>query len=116
MLISVEEVRQFIDTDETDSALEFRIQALESFICKWTNNDFINRETMQKEYPPDVKLGAINALKWDFAMRDKIGISSETISRHSVTYADAAGNGDGTTSAYPLAVIGFLKPYMRARF
>ena len=116
MIISVEELRQFIATDETDSALEFRIQALESFICKWTNNDFINRETKEREYPPDVKMGAINALKWDFAMRDKIGISSETISRHSVTYADAAGNSDGNASGYPLAVIGFLKPYMRGSF
>lgn len=114
MIISVEELRQFVTTDETDQALEFRIQALESFICSYTNNNFKNRRTGVVEYPADVKMGVINALKWDIESREKIGVSSETISRHSVTYT--AVDGDNTSGGYPKAVIGFLKPYMKARF
>lgn len=114
MILSVEELRQFVSTDEPDQALEFRIQALESFICAYTNNDFKSRRTGEAVYPPDVKMGAINMLKWDFESRDKIGIASETVSRHSVTYADASG--DNATAGYPKAVLGFLRPYRRAQF
>lgn len=37
-------------------------------------------------YPMDVKMGAANMLKWDLENRVKVGIQSETISRHAVTY------------------------------
>lgn len=114
MIISVDELRQFVSTDESDQVLEFRIQALESFICAHTNNNFINRTTGEKDYPPDVKLGLINLVKWDFANRDKLGISSETISRHSVSYSDIS-EGD-YSGGYPKALTGFLQPYMKARF
>lgn len=114
MIISVEELKQFVSTDETDQALEFRIQALESFICRYTNNDFIDRKTGEKEFPTDVKMGAINMIQYDLTMRSKQGISSETISRHSVSYASIDEN--NSVGGYPKAVIGFLKPYIKARF
>ena len=65
-------------------------------------------------YPPDVKIGVANMLSWDFENRDKIGVSSETLSRHSVSYADMSG--DNSLMGYPKAVLGFLTPYMKARF
>lgn len=66
------------------------------------------------EYPADVKLGIINLLKWDFGNRDKVGIKSETISRHSVTYFDL----DHLNHAmgFPVALLGFLESYKKARF
>jgi hypothetical protein len=66
------------------------------------------------EYPMDVVLGAINMLKWDLENRDKVGIQSETISRHSVTYFNM--DGDNSTMGYPKSLLGFLVPYMKARF
>ena len=66
------------------------------------------------EYPMDVKLGVINMLKWDLENRDKVGIQSETISRHSVTYFNM--DGDNSIMGYPKSLLGFLKPYMKARF
>ena len=65
-------------------------------------------------YPMDIKLGVANMLKWEQNNRDKIGVSSETISRHSVTYFDMTG--DNSLMGYPKALLGFLKPYKRARF
>lgn len=65
-------------------------------------------------YPPDVKLGAANMLKWQLENGDKVGVSSETISRHSVTYFDMSG--DNSTMGFPKALTGFLRPYKRARF
>lgn len=68
----------------------------------------------QISYPMDVKMGVVNMLKWDIDNRDKVGIQSETISRHSVTYFNM--DGDNSLIGYPKSLVGFLKPYMRARF
>lgn len=65
-------------------------------------------------YPPDVKLGVANMLKWQLENGDKVGVASETISRHSVTYFDMSG--DNSTIGFPKALTGFLRPYRRARF
>lgn len=66
------------------------------------------------KYPADIKMGVVNLLKWELDNRDKVGVSSETISRHSVTYFDM--NGDNALMGYPKSLLGFLKPYKRARF
>lgn len=66
------------------------------------------------EYPIDVQMGVINLMKWEIENRDKVGIASETISRHSVTYFNM--DGDNSILGYPKSLTGFLKPYMKARF
>jgi len=177
MLMTVTELRQYVNTDETDQVLEAMLQALELSIRAYTNNNFQVRpfravavamngntlmvntaipfkagDTLQitesdlqdnalvtveavdgdtitvKEdlydesavvitkvvYPADVKMGVVNMVKWELDNRDKVGVASETISRHSVTYFDMSeGN---STMGYPKAVLGFLRPYMKARF
>lgn len=65
-------------------------------------------------YPPDIKIGVVNLMKWDAESRDKIGIASETLSRHSVTYSDMTGANSILT--FPAALTGFLEPYRKARF
>lgn len=65
-------------------------------------------------YPHDVKMGVVNILKWENENRGKLGISSESISRHSVTYANI--DGENTVMGYPKFLFGFLSPYMKARF
>ena len=114
MIMTVEFLRRFIQTEEEDQALEARLQALESLIQGYTNNDFKRHLSAEGEYPMDVKMGAVNLLKWELNNRDKVGVASESISRHSVTYFDMAG--DNSIMGYPKALMGFLKPYMRARF
>ena len=64
-------------------------------------------------YPADIKNGAINLLKWELENRDKVGIKSETISRHSVTYYDMDSN---NLNGYPSSLLGFMTPYRKARF
>lgn len=174
MIISIEELKEYITTDKTDSVLEAQLQALELLIRKYTNNNFQQRnirfkcpvmatklyletdflqvgDTIQisdslysngvydikkKEdgfldvgeslfdesevlvtkvvYPADVKMGVVNMMKWDLENREKVGIQSETISRHSVTYFNM--DGDNSLIGYPKSLVGFLKPYMKARF
>lgn len=177
MIMTVAEIRQFIETDEDDQVLEAKLQALELLIRAYTNNNFQVRafravavampehdlicngmmpfrvgDTLQitesefmpeqlvtvaniagntvtvnedlydesgvvvtkVKYPADVKIGVANLLKWELDNREKVGVASETISRHSVTYFDMTG--DNSTMGYPKALLGFLKPYMKARF
>lgn len=66
------------------------------------------------EYPADVKAGVIDLMKWEAKNRQKVGIKSETLSRHSVTYYDQDVNNQ--VMGYPVSLLGFLKPYMKARF
>lgn len=66
------------------------------------------------EYPDAIVDGVINLLIWEVQNRQKVGIQSETLSRHSVTYfAQDAGN---SLMGYPATLLGFLKPYIKARF
>lgn len=178
MILTVSELRKFIESEETDEALEARLQALELLIRGHTNNNFQLRairavvvavsaenallinapvpfrvgDTLQitdsdllpdklvtvtdvangkitvaedlydeggvvitkVHYPADIKMGVVNLMRWELENRDKVGIASETISRHSVTYFDMSG--DNSLAGYPKALLGFLKPYVKARF
>lgn len=94
----------FTVTDVTDS----------TFTVKEDIVDEKNVLVTKVAYPLDVKMGVVNMLKWDLENRDKVGIQSETISRHSVTYFNM--DGDNSSMGYPKSLLGFLKPYMKARF
>ena len=76
--------------------------------------DEIDAYVVKVEYPMDVKMGVVNLMKWEQERREKVGVQSETISRHSVTYTDQTA--DNTIMGYPAALMGFLQHYMQARF
>ena len=178
MILSVDELKKYITTEDDDSTLEAKLQALELLIRAYTNNNFQIRafravavavaegnkllfnstvpfkvgdtlqitesDFMQDElvtvlsvddssitvsgdlsdesgvvvtkvkYPMDVKMGIVNLMKWELDNREKVGVASESISRHSVTYVDQTG--DNTIMGYPVALMGFLKAYRKARF
>lgn len=177
MIMTVAELRQFVTTEETDQALEARLQALELLIRGYTNNNFQKRpfravavavadgnqllcptavpfkvgdtleiseaelnsglvtvtavdgqtvtvgEDLYDEsvvvvtkvvYPADMKLGVARMLQWQLDNGDKVGVQSETISRHAVTYFSM--DGDNSSMGYPKSLLGFLKPYRKARF
>jgi hypothetical protein len=63
-------------------------------------------------YPADVIDCCVNLMEWEVNNRDKVGIKSETLSRHSVTYEDSASMFMG----YPASLLGCLKPYRKVRF
>lgn len=66
------------------------------------------------EYPEDVVDCALNLLEWEIRSREKVGIQSETLSRHSVTYFNM--DGDNSLMGYPKSLLGCLKAYKKARF
>ena len=62
-------------------------------------------------YPADVIQCAVDLYKWKQTMGDKVGIKSETLSRHSVTYEDS-----GTLfMGYPTGILNGLILYKKAR-
>jgi len=123
MILTIDEVRREIKTEKDDQALEARLQALESSIKGYTNNNF--RRVLEEhggDWPPDVKMGVVELLRYDLrseneigvSSRGKIGIASETLSRHSVTYVTTPDA--DFAMCYPKRMLGFLKPYICARF
>ncbi len=116
MILTTAEVRQLITTQEEDRALEVRLQALEASIRRYTNNTFTRvLEENGGEWPADIKMGCVKLLEYDLSGASrKAGIASETLSRHAVTYE--ARTAENTAMGYPAQLMGFLKPYMRARF
>lgn len=67
-------------------------------------------------YPEDVILGSLTLLDWDLNRRDKVGVQSETISRHSITYFNMDGGSGNSAMGFPSSLLGFLEPYRKARF
>ena len=64
-------------------------------------------------YPADVIDCCVNLLEWEKQNRAKVGVQSETLSRHSVTYFNQdAGN---QVMGYPVSLLGCLKAYRKAR-
>lgn len=76
------------------------------------------------EYPMDVVMGVVEILKWKLKNEaansgdtSKKDIQSETISRHSVTYAQDATESDiDNEMGVPKKYLSFLKAYKKARF
>ena len=65
-------------------------------------------------YPADVQKGVIDLMIWEKKNRAKVGIKSETLSRHSVTYYEQ--DSENQVMGYPVSMLGFLKPYVKPRF
>lgn len=187
MLMTVEELRKYITTDETDEVLAAKLSALELGIRRYTNNNFIVRgsriagdfiggvfmsenlipfdsgdtlmiahsdlqadylvtvdevagdttftvlEEVADEdnvhlykvfYPIDLKLGAVEIMKWKLrneaastGNKAAMPIQSESLSRYSVTYAvDATESDIDVSFGVPRKYLSFLKYFKKARF
>ena len=64
------------------------------------------------EYPADVVESVVALMEWSFNFSGKVGIKTETLSRHSVTYEDSATLFMG----YPVGILNGLKLHVKARF
>lgn len=175
MIMTVEELKKFIKSDETDECLEAKLAGIEQQIRNFTHNNFqvrgtgricdvvgglfmmealnpyeagdtvqisgsakndglftvkevneftfmVNEKTRDEidvfvtlvRYPDDVKMGIVNLMMWELENRQKAGIESETISRHTVNYINLEQW--NSAMGYPASLTQFLKPYMKARF
>lgn len=190
MIISVDELKEFIKTNKSDKWLELNLLALETSIRKHTNNNFQNinvryrtnvvngklalisplflvGDTIQIsqslyndglyviksitneglildknliderteippqgfvvtriDYPYDIVLGVVEIMRWkikneeqNYDSEAKKDIQSETISRHSVTYAKDSTESDlNKDLGVPKKYCTFLNKYMKPRF
>lgn len=64
------------------------------------------------EYPADVVACCVELMEWAVNYGGKVGVKSETLSRHSVTYEDSATLFMG----YPVGILNGLKLHRKARF
>ena len=70
-----------------------------------------NNIVTKVKYPAEVVQCAIDLYRWKMTMGNKVGIKSETLSRHSVTYEDSATLFMG----YPVGILNGLNLYKKAR-
>ena len=88
------------------------LTAIDGTLNKELFDDENNKVTLVK-YPSSIKLGIVKLLQYNAKMDSKVGISSESLSRHSVSYAQPTSD---SICGYPSSLMSFLKPYMKARF
>lgn len=101
-------------SDKNDGLFTVREANDSTFRVNEKTRDEIDLFVTLVEYPADVKMGVVELLKYDLENREKAGIQSETISRHSVEYHVLTAQ--NTVQGYPLHLMGFLQRYMKARF
>ena len=172
MIISIEDLRKQVTCGtDTDDVITAKLDAIESVIRVYTNNNFqkrsvrfmgrsegtnvygspqhfivgdtvqisasgvndglyvitevdtdhigLDKELMPTDnnlvtkisYPADVAQCAVDLYRWKQNMGEKVGIKSETISRHSVTYEDSATLYMG----YPVGILNSLNLHTKAR-
>jgi hypothetical protein len=102
-------------TDDINDGL-YQVSAVDSEYLQLDTDLFDYEENVVTKivYPYDLQEGIINLMLWDVKNREKTGVKSESISRHSVTYFDL--DKSNQVMGYPVSLLGFLKPYMKARF
>lgn len=74
-------------------------------------DDFHNLITLIS-YPADVVQCAVDLFNWKTSKGDKVGIKSETLSRHSVSYEDSAQLYMG----FPIGILNGLRLWKKVRF
>lgn len=126
MILTIDELRQHIETDKTDAVLAVWLEAIEQMVQRYTHNNFRKYQNAEGviEYPADIKMGCVDILRWKLRNEaansgdiSQKAVQSETISRHSVTYAADASEADiDKRLGVPKKHTAFLKPYMCARF
>lgn len=75
MILSVEELKKYITTDKEDAVLEDMLQALESLIRKYTNNNFINRN---KRFYADIVNGTFSFSSYPYIKEGDTVLISES--------------------------------------
>ena len=101
-------------SDKNDGLYTIKEADDHSFRVNEPTRDEIDIFVTLVDYPADVKMGVVGLMKYDLESRKKVGIQSETISRHSVTYK--VPDASDTVKGYPQHLMGFLEGYMKARF
>jgi hypothetical protein len=101
-------------SDKNDGLYTVKEAGEHTFKVNEPTRDEIDIFVTKVEYPADVKVGAVELMKHDICRREKVGIASERISRHEVSYH--AVDATNTVQGYPQHLMGFLQQYMKARF
>ena len=85
----------------------------QTFAVSEETRDEISVLVTKVVYPADVVACAVNLLEWEVNNRGKVGIQSESLSRHSVTYFNM--DGANNVMGYPTSLLGCLKAYRKVR-
>jgi|SRR5690625_3139306 len=102
-ITTVPEVQKTLGIKGKDEQIEALIPQVEAWIAGYTNTPMPDKNG---QYPDGYKKIAIEMIGYDLNNIAKQGIKSETLSRHSVTYASETGS-------YPVAITKGLRRRLR---
>lgn len=92
-----------IKGNQKDEQIKSLIPQVEEWIAGYTNQDMPDKDG---KYPRGYEKVAIEMIGYDLNNIDKVGIKSETLSRHSITYA-------GDSRDYPVSITKGLRRRLR---
>ena len=90
MLIDIATLRKLIETEEDDFKLTFRVNAVEQSIRAYTNNNFLNKNTVQTMVIDNGEITVANAI---FKINDTVQLFHTTLYDGIYTITDDLGNG-----------------------
>lgn len=108
-IISLEEVKEFldIDTDDIDLKIDLLIPEIEAFVKLYCNDEMKDEEGGDS-YPLGIKRPVSELIRYDLFHRNKgVGANSESLGDYSVTYDSQ------TDSGYPEKTLHLLKPFVK---
>lgn len=65
MILTVDELRQYVNTEETDAILINRLEGMRLMIQRYCNNDFSRVVDESGAWPADIKMGVVNLIRWE---------------------------------------------------
>lgn len=106
-ITTLEKVKQTLNLKgkQKDEQITSLIPLVEEWIAGYTNQDMPDEDG---KYPRGYEKIAIKMIAYDLNNLEKQGIQSETLSRHSITYASGASSRD-----YPVDVTKGLRRQLR---
>ncbi len=110
-MIDLDFAKRHLTSVPDDVTLQEKLNAAEAAVKAYTNNTF-PAFRFPDGLPLDVQMGIVNMVAWQLAADKKLGVASETLSRHSVTYVQ---NTEDSIMGYPKGLMAFCKPYRRCR-
>jgi hypothetical protein len=109
------------DVDDTVQISESRYNSGLFTVSEAEDTTFmVNEDTRDEDdvlvtkivYPADVIDCCVNLMEWEVNFRGKVGVKSETLSRHSITYEDSSALFKG----YPKGILSALSNYKKMRY
>lgn len=94
-----------------DELIDVIISDVEDYVIEYCNNDFINIDTNETEYPTGIKRVIIDMIKYNLFNNVDPNVQSKTLGDMSISYKSETMNNE-----YPESILRSLNKYRKVKF